>query len=55
MAVLIPETVKGKWWQKLLHMNGAGRLRANLVKRGGARLTVATVPWRLYREEQEAV
>ncbi|SCB58493.1 Amino acid transporter [Rhizobium aethiopicum] len=55
VAVLIPETVKDKWWQKLLHMNRAGRLRANLVKRGGARLTVATVPWRLYREEQEAV
>ncbi|WP_042119651.1 APC family permease [Rhizobium etli] len=54
VAVLIPETVKDKWWQKLLHMNRAGRLRAKLVKLGGPRLTVATVPWRLYREEQEA-
>ncbi|MBX4909962.1 MULTISPECIES: APC family permease [Rhizobium] len=54
VAVLIPETVKDKWWQKLLHMNRAGRLRAKLVKLGGPRLTVATVPWRLYREEQAA-
>ncbi|MDR9764216.1 hypothetical protein RJJ37_32165 [Rhizobium redzepovicii] len=29
VAVLIPETVKDKWWQNLLHMNRAGRLRAN--------------------------
>lgn len=54
VAVLIPETVKDKWWQKLLHMNRAGRLRAKLVKLGGPRLTVAMVPWRLYREEQSA-
>ncbi len=54
VAVLIPETVKDKWWQKLLHMNRAGRLRAKLVKLGGPRLTVATVPWRLYREDQSA-
>ncbi|RFB85517.1 amino acid transporter [Rhizobium leguminosarum bv. trifolii] len=54
VAVLIPETVKDKWWQNLLHMNRAGRLRAKLVKLGGPRLTVATVPWRLYREEQAA-
>ncbi|PCK80280.1 APC family permease [Rhizobium sophoriradicis] len=51
VAVLIPETVKDRWWQKLLHMNRAGRLRTKLVKLGGPRLTVATVPWRLYREE----
>ncbi|MBB2791922.1 UNVERIFIED_ORG: amino acid transporter [Rhizobium pisi] len=54
VAVLIPETVKDRWWQKLLHMNRAGRLRTKLVRLGGPRLTVATVPWRLYREEQTA-
>ncbi|OWV85484.1 amino acid transporter [Rhizobium sp. N122] len=54
VAVLIPETVKDRWWQNLLHMNRAGRLRAKLVRLGGPRLTVATVPWRLYREEQAA-
>jgi amino acid transporter len=51
VAVLIPETVKGKWWQRVLHMNRAGKLRAQLLKFGGPRLTVATVPWRLSREK----
>jgi hypothetical protein len=50
VTVLIPETVKDKWWQRVLHMNRAGKLRAQLLKLGGARLTVATVPWRLSRE-----
>ncbi len=51
VAVLIPETVKDKWWQRVLHMNRAGKLRAQLLKFGGPRLTVATVPWRLSREK----
>lgn len=50
VAVLIPETVKEKWWQNILHMNRAGRLRTQLLKFGGSRLTVVTVPWRLSRE-----
>jgi hypothetical protein len=51
VAVLIPETVKERWWQKILHMNRAGHLRKQLLKFGGSRLTVVTVPWRLSREE----
>jgi hypothetical protein len=51
VAVLIPETVKVRWWKKLLHMNRAGNLRKQLLKFGGPRLTVVTVPWRLSREE----
>lgn len=51
VAVLIPETVKDKWWQRVLHMNRAGKLRAKLLKFGGPRLTVATVPWRLAQEK----
>lgn len=47
VTVLIPETVKEKWWQRLLHMNRAGRLRSRLLRSGNPRLTVATVPWRL--------
>ncbi|RWX81849.1 APC family permease [Neorhizobium lilium] len=50
VAVLIPQTVKEKWWQNILHMNRGGRLRAQLLKFGGPRLTVVTVPWRLSRE-----
>ncbi|WP_342593353.1 APC family permease [Sinorhizobium americanum] len=47
VTVLIPEIIKEGWLQKLLHMNRAGRLRARLLRFGGPRLTVATVPWRL--------
>lgn len=47
IAVLIPETVKEKWWQNLLHMHRAGQLRKNLLRYGGPRVTVATVPWRV--------
>jgi amino acid transporter len=52
VAVLIPETVKERWWQQLLHMHRAGRLRTYLMKYGGPRLTVVTVPWRLTLEDQ---
>ncbi|MGK6312315.1 APC family permease [Neorhizobium sp. DT-125] len=47
VTVLIPETVKERWWQRLLHMNRAERLRSRLLRSGNPRLTVATVPWRL--------
>jgi amino acid transporter len=52
IAVLIPETVKPRWWQQLLHMHRAGRLRTYLMKYGGPRVTVVTVPWRVTLEEQ---
>jgi amino acid transporter len=51
VAVLIPETVKDRWWQTLLHMHRAGRLRSNLMKFGGPRVTLVTVPWRLAHHE----
>lgn len=54
IAVIIPETVKDQWWQRLLHMNRAGRLRTQLLKFGGPRLTVATIPWRLAHEKETA-
>jgi hypothetical protein len=50
VAVLIPETVKSFWWQNLLHMHRAGRLRRALLRFGGPNLTVVTVPWRVARE-----
>ncbi|MEZ2224038.1 hypothetical protein [Rhizobium sp. RCC_161_2] len=50
VTALIPETVKNRWWERLLHMNRAKKLRTQLLKFGGPRLTVATVPWRLSRE-----
>ncbi|HVW91779.1 MAG TPA: amino acid permease [Devosia sp.] len=47
VAVLIPEIVMEHWWQNLLHVRRARRLRAELLAHGGPRLTVASVPWRL--------
>jgi hypothetical protein len=47
VAVLIPEIVKEHWWQNLLHVHRARRLREQLLVHGGSRLTVASVPWRL--------
>ena len=46
VAVLIPELVKLRWWQHLLHNGRAGRLREMLLRHGGERLVVIDVPWR---------
>jgi len=47
IAVLIPELVKQHWYQRLLHANRAKRLRSQLLKHGGSRLTIINVPWYL--------
>ena len=49
VAVLIPEVVKQHWWQYLLHTHRARRLRTTLMRYGGSRTVVITVPW--YLEE----
>ncbi len=46
VAVLIPELVKLRWWQHLLHNGRAGRLREMLLRHGDDRLVVIDVPWR---------
>jgi amino acid transporter len=48
IAVLIPELVKQRWYQRLLHTNRAKRLRSQLLKHGGTRLTIINVPWYLH-------
>jgi hypothetical protein len=47
VAVLIPELVKQHWYQHLLHVNRGRRLRKQLLRYGGPKLTVINVPWRL--------
>jgi hypothetical protein len=49
IAVLIPELVKERWWQYLLHGYGARRLRTALLRYGGSRVIVVSIPW--YLEE----
>jgi amino acid transporter len=50
VAVLIPELVKQRWYQRLLHTHRGRRLRNQLLRHGGSRLTVINVPW--YLEER---
>ena len=45
IAVVIPEVVKQRWWQYLLHNHRAWRLRQALLRYGGDSLVVTTVPW----------
>lgn len=47
VAVLIPQLVKRRWWQFLLHSHRAARLRSELLRYGGQRLIVIDVPWYL--------
>jgi amino acid transporter len=47
VAVLIPELVKQRWYQRILHTHRARRLRTQLLTYGGAGLTVISVPWYL--------
>ena len=46
VAVLIPELVLTRWWERLLHARRADRLRAALLRHGGPRLNVILSPWR---------
>jgi amino acid transporter len=45
LAVLLPQVVRRHWYQHLLHTNRARRLRSQLLRYGGPRLTVIEVPW----------
>jgi hypothetical protein len=47
VTVLIPQIVKVVWWQNLFHQHRASRLRSALLREGGPRLTVISVPWRI--------
>lgn len=47
IAVLIPELVRQHWYQTILHGRRAQRLRSRLLRDGGPRLTVVSVPWYL--------
>jgi hypothetical protein len=43
----LPEVVKRRWWQYLLHQYRAERLRSALLKSGDRRTVLITVPWYL--------
>jgi amino acid transporter len=45
IAVIVPAVVKRKWWQFLLHNYRAEVLRSALLRHGGHRVVVVSVPW----------
>ena len=45
IAVLIPQLVKLRWYQYLLHLGRSRKLRAKLLRCGDPRLMVIDVPW----------
>ena len=46
VAIIIPELVLRRPWQRLLHSRRSVRLRNALVAHAGPRLMVITSPWR---------
>lgn len=46
IAVLIPELVTRRWWQRLLHVGRAEHLRKALLRHGDPGLRIITAPWR---------
>lgn len=49
IAVLIPEPIKQRWYQRLFHTQRAKHL---LLEHGGSLLTVIDMPW--YLDETQA-
>ena len=48
IAVVLPEVVSQHWWQVILHMHRARRLRWALRERGDRNVVVVSVPWYLH-------
>ena len=46
VAIIIPEYVPRRWWQRLLHGRRAHHLRRALLEHAGPRLMIVTSPWR---------
>jgi amino acid transporter len=49
IAVLLPEVIKTRWWQVLLHSHRVRKLQSHLMRFGGSQLALIHVPW--YLEE----
>ena len=47
VVVVLPELVEGRWWGYAMHTHRERRLRARLLRYGGANIIVASVPWQL--------
>ncbi len=47
VAVVLPQLVVGRWWERLLHTGRERRLRRMLLRHGGPGVAVVGVPWQL--------
>jgi hypothetical protein len=47
VIVILPELIEGSWWGYLMHTHRERRLRARLLRFGGPRISVASVPWQI--------
>ena len=47
VTVVLPELIDGRWWGYLMHAHRERRLRAALLRTGGPKITVTSVPWQL--------
>src|SRR5262249_1108796 len=47
IAVVIPELVRPRWWEALLHNQGATGLKAALLLKRAERVVVISTPWYL--------
>jgi amino acid transporter len=55
IAILLPELIKTRWWQYLLHTHRARRLRTHLLRSGGSRIVLINIPWYLEEPDLDAV
>ncbi len=49
LAVVVPELAGGRWYDYFLHNQRSTALKAALLMRGGQRVVLVNVPWRLQR------
>jgi len=47
VMIVLPELVEGRWWGYLMHVHRERRLRAKILRYGGAEVGVVSVPWQL--------
>ncbi|MDB5414866.1 MAG: ydaO [Rubritepida sp.] len=51
ITVVLPELVDGRWWGYLMHTNRERRLRARILRHGGLRVAIVSVPWQLQESD----
>ncbi len=55
VLVVLSELTGGRWWEAVLHTRRAQRLRTQVLRHGGADVSVLVVPWQLETPETSLV